>query len=209
MRTTFWDRVAGLYDLAEKSNGRAVRGMCAYVAQRVPEGDSFLECAAGTGAVSLAAAARAGRVLCTDLSQPMLDRAEAKARRLGVGNMEFLRRDLLSLPDGDGSFGVVTAANVLHLLPRPELAVGELWRVTRPGGQLILPTFLQGEAGAGFRLVIRAYRLMGFQFRHAFTRESYRAFFQGLGLPVEAFTVIGGRLPVGVAVLRKPEERNA
>lgn len=205
---TFWDRVAGLYDLAERANGTAVDGCAAAVAALVPEGASLLECAAGTGAVSLAAAGRAGRVLCTDLSQPMLDRARAKAAGLGRANIAFARRDLFHLPEGDGTFDVVCAANVLHLLDRPGDAVAELWRVTAPGGLLVLPTFLMGEAGPLFRALVACGRLLGFRQRQRFTLEGYRAFLAGLGLPPGSLCRIQGRLPVGLAVFPKPEIQN-
>lgn len=205
MDRTFWDRIAGLYDLAESANRRAVRGMAVAAAHRVPVGSYMLECAAGTGEISLAAAPFAGRVLCTDLSLSMLERAKQKAVRRGLSNIEFAQRDLLHLPDPDGSFGAVCAANVLHLLDAPEVAVAELWRVTAPGGILILPTFLMGEAGPVMRVLVSLYRLLGFRQKHLFTRQSYRTFFEGLDLPVSQLTVVQGRLPVGLAVLQKPK----
>ena len=59
--STFWDRVAWLYDLVERSN-RAVNSAAANrVAQLIPYGARVLDCAAGTGEFSLAAARQAGR----------------------------------------------------------------------------------------------------------------------------------------------------
>lgn len=205
MNRTFWDKIAGLYDLAESANRRAVRGMSRAAARHVPVGSYMLECAAGTGEISLAAAPFAEKVLCTDLSLPMLEQARRKAARQGLSNIEFAQRNLFHLPDRDGAFGAVCAANVLHLLDAPERAVAELWRVTAPGGVLILPTFLMGESGALMRGLISLYRLLGFRQKHLFTRQSYQAFLDGLGLPVCELTVIPGRLPVGMAVIQKPQ----
>lgn len=204
MSRTFWDNIAGLYDLAERTNGRAVRGMAAEVAHRLPENTDFLECAAGTGELSLAAAPFVRQVVCTDLSLPMLDRARRKAVRRGLTNIEFQQRDLFYLPDGDETYGAVCAGNVLHLLDRPDEAVAELWRVTAPGGVLLLPTFLTGESGPLMNILVALYRLLGFRQKHTFTRQSYRAFFESLGLPLAEVAVIPGRMPVGLAVLRKP-----
>lgn len=203
MKPTFWDRIAGLYDLAEQLNRGANSKAANQVAELVPSGASVLDCAAGTGAFSLAAAKRAGEVLCTDLSQPMLDRAAKNARKKGARNIRFALRDLTHLPEPDGSFDAVIAANVLHLLPDPEQAVRELWRVTRPGGRLILPTYLQGETNAGFRAVIRLYSLVGFRFESAFTMESYRAFLEGMGLGVVHIERVPGRVPEAIAVMEK------
>ena len=200
---SFWDRIAGVYDLAERTNGRANAETVRQVRELVPQWSSVLDCAAGTGEFSLAAAERAGAVMCTDLSQAMLDKAEAKAGRRGITNISFLVRDMNALPDGDGTYDVVIAANVLHLLPHPEAALGELWRVTVPGGRLILPTYLQGEATPFARLLIGLYQKMGFRYQKRFTLTTYRKFLRELGLPARVARV-PGQVPVGLAVCEKP-----
>lgn len=163
----------------------------------------MLDCAAGTGLFSLAAAERAGSVLCTDLSEAMLELAKRKARRRGLSNLCFARRDVTALPDPDGGFDAVIAANVLHLLPAPEQAVRELWRVTAPGGRLILPTYLQGKTGAAYGTMIRIYQGVGFHYEYAFTPVTYRMLLERLNLGRVAVEVIPGRLPIGLAVLQK------
>ncbi len=174
------------------------------VAELVPHRARVLDCAAGTGEFSLAAAERASAVLCTDLSEAMLRRARHKAQRRGLSNVDFARRDITALPDPDGAFDAVIAANVLHLLSRPEEAVRELWRVTAPGGRLILPTYLQGKVGAAYGALIKIYQGVGFHYEHAFTPETYRAFLKRLGLGRVTVEVIDGRVPEGIGVLDKP-----
>ena len=205
MGSRFWDRIAGFYDLAERTNKKANAEAVRRAASLTPVGAAVLDCAAGTGEFSLALAPRAGTVLCTDLSRPLLDRAKEKAQQRGLSNITFAVRDLTALPDPDGAFDVVVAANVLHLLPDPEQAAAELWRVTAPGGKLILPTYLQGEAGPGFKLLIALYKLLGFRPRYFFTVDSYAGFFRRCGLTAQV-TRVDGRLPVGFAVLSKPSE---
>lgn len=202
--STFWDRWARFYDLAERSNRAVNRAAAARVGSLVPPGARVLDCAAGTGEFSLAAAARAEAVLCTDLSLPMLDQARRKAKKRGLSNISFARRDVTALSDRDGSFDAVIAANVLHLLPEPEKAVRELWRVAAPGGRLILPTYLQGRAGAAYGAMIKIYQGVGFHYEHAFTPETYRQFLEGLELAPVAVEVIPGRVPEGIALLEKP-----
>ena len=201
--SNFWDRVAWLYDLVERSNRAVNAAAAARVAGLVPKGARVLDCAAGTGEFSLAAAERAETVLCTDLSLPMLDRARKKAKKRGLTNISFAQRDITALPDRDGSFDAVIAANVLHLLPQPERAVRELWRVTAPGGRLILPTYLQGRVGTAYGTMIKIYQGVGFHYEHAFTPETYRMLLEGLELSPVTVEVIPGRVPEGIAVLEK------
>ena len=201
--STFWDRVAWLYDLVERSNRAVNTAAAARTAQLVPAGARVLDCAAGTGEFSLAAAKRAGTVLCTDQSQAMLKQARKKAKKRGLTNITFSRRDVTALSDPDGSFDAVIAANVLHLLPQPEAAVRELWRVTAPGGRLILPTYLQGKAGTAYGAMIKIYQGVGFHYEHAFTPETYRMFLERLNLAPVTREVISGGVPEGIALLEK------
>ena len=199
----FLDRLAGLYAWVEITNSRVNSAAAVRVARLVPEGARVLDCAAGTGLFALAAARRADSVLCTDLSQAMLSRAEKKARKQGLSNICFAVRDLTALPEGNGSFDVVIAANVLHLLPEPETAVRELWRVTAPGGRLILPTYLQGKAEAAYGTMIKIYQGAGFHYEHAFTPGTYRTFLENLCLAPVELEVIPGHVPEGIALLEK------
>lgn len=204
MKKSFWDRYAKLYNMAESFNAKAYRGMIRTIIQRIPIGANVLECAAGTGVLTAAIAPRAGHILCTDYSLPMLEEAKARAKRLGISNIDFAQRDIFRLQDEDDSYDVVIAANVLHLLDNPQDAVKELCRVTRPGGLLILPTFLLDEAKWGFRQAIRLYTLLGFKAKHSFTRRSYQEMIDGCRLGKARYTLVQGRLCVGLAVLEKP-----
>ena len=204
MSKSFWDKIAGLYDLAEFTNARVNAAARKRVGELVPAGASVLDCAAGTGEFSLAAARRAGSVLCTDQSLPMLEKARKKAEKRGLANITFAQRDITALPDPDGAFDVVIAGNVLHLLNDPEPAVRELWRVTAPVGRLILPTYLQGKVGAAYGTMIKIYQGVGFHYEHAFTPETYREFLERLALAPVELEVVDGHVAEGIAVLEKP-----
>lgn len=201
--STFWDRVAGLYDLFEWSNRKVNTAAAARVGSLIPTGAKVLDCAAGTGQFSLAAAKNAASVLCTDQSEAMLARAQKKAAKRGFSNIGFAVRDLTALPDPDGSFDAVIAANVLHLLADPEPAVRELWRVTAPGGRLILPTYLQGKTGAAYGSMIKIYQGVGFHYEYAFTPETYQEFLERLRLAPARVEVIPGGVPEGIGILEK------
>lgn len=139
---SFWDNFAGFYDIIESFNGMAYKKMVNEVRRLITNGALTLDCAAGTGALSIAAAEHSSKVICTDMSKAMLNQAKKKCKRLGISNVEFSIRDINSLEDADCTYDVCIAGNVLHLLDDPYSAVKELSRVTKNGGILILPTFL-------------------------------------------------------------------
>ncbi len=197
---SFWDRAACFYDFSETFNARANRAMVQAAARWVSSGSRVLDCAAGTGALSLAAVKKAEAVLCTDLSPAMLAQAKRKAAAQGAGNITFAQRDLFAPPPPRPFDGVI-AGNVLHLLDEPERALASLLACLRPGGRLILPTYLQGEASPLFRVLLAAYQWVGFRPKRQFTDKSYRA----LLAPWRPtyYQLLPGPLPVGFAVITK------
>ena len=68
----------------------------------------------------------------------------ACSKHLGrkYGNVSFRQEDITDIKCEDESFDKVVAGNVIHLLPEPEKALNELLRVVRPGGKVIIPTYI-------------------------------------------------------------------
>lgn len=195
---TFWDKIAGLYDFAESFNPKPYRAMLAGIKAVVPEGANVLDCAAGTGELSIAAAEKAGRVLCTDMSLPMLEQARKKSAKKGIKNISFGERDIFSLPDEDNTYDVSMAGNVLHLLEEPEKAVRELCRVTKHGGRVIVPTFM-AKNNSPF---IKFYTLLGYRSFASYTMESYEKMLKACGCGRVKVTKLNGLLPVAFGVIK-------
>ena len=80
--------------------------------------------------------APSGRVLGVDLSEEMVALLSGDLERLGLGNASVRRMNAEALEVAAGSFDVALSSFVLHLLPHPETAAAELWRVLRPGGRV-------------------------------------------------------------------------
>ena len=133
-----WDRVAPLYDLAVNTlNRRVYDGTGTAVARLIRPGDTVLECACGTGAISAAIAPTCARVVATDYSEGMLKQARKKLARFPHVVVE--QADITDLHYADDSFDAVVAGNVIHLLPEPGDALKELKRVVRPGARSSCP----------------------------------------------------------------------
>lgn len=196
----FWDKIAGVYDIAEAFNGKVYRKMTRTVTGLTPEGARVLDCAAGTGELSAAAAVKAEYVICTNQSVRMLYKAKKKAAAKEIKNIRFEVRDIYSLQDEDESFDTVIAGNVLHLLPNPEKAVSELYRVTKKGGRLLLPTFVTGEKRL---LSIKLYKLIGFKPEKEYTANEYVNMLKNCKAGKVKAKVIYGKIPCCFAVIYK------
>lgn len=195
---TFWDKIAGLYDFAESLNPKSYRAMLEGIKAVVPEGAKVLDCAAGTGELSIAAAEKAGHVFCTDMSLPMLERARKKSAKKGIKNISFGERDIFSLPDEDNTYDVAIAGNVLHLLEEPEKAVRELCRVTKQGGRVIVPTFMAKNSSP----LIKIYTLLGYKAFASYTAESYEKMLKNCDCGRVKVTEINGLIPVAFGVIK-------
>ena len=176
----FWDNVAWVYDLfANFINRKANRALCEAVAQMIQPEDEALECACGTGLLSGVIATRCKSLIATDFSVNMLRRAERKYRNLP--NIRFEPCDIMQLPYPDERFDVVIAANVIHLLDEPEKALQELSRVCRPGGRIILPTYMNRSESGKMGGTSRAVKTAGADFKREFTPETCAGCFDKIG----------------------------
>jgi len=197
----FWDFCAPFYDIGAKANGRAYREMLRIVRELVPSGATVLEAAAGTGAISLAVADKASHVLCTDLSDNMLKKAQKKAAKHKASNVTIANRSIYDLGQPDNSYDVVVAAQVLNLLDEPEKAAAELRRVAK--SMVILPTpYIKNLRGSG-RINIRIFKLLGFSPKFEFDREQFAQFLPSIGFSDCTFIQIEGKVPMGIAVWTK------
>ncbi len=74
--------------------------------------------------------------VAADLSPVMLRRARAEADRRGLLWIDFVEADVEALPFEDRSFDLVVTYTGLHCFPDPLVAIAEMARVLRPGGEL-------------------------------------------------------------------------
>jgi len=110
----------------------------------VAPGSRVLDVCCGAGAAALPAARRVGpggRVIGVDLAERLLARARAKARALGLDNVQFVEGDMNRLETADGSMDVVVCAFGLYYAHDAPAALAGLWRAVRPGGTLAVTTW--------------------------------------------------------------------
>jgi demethylmenaquinone methyltransferase/2-methoxy-6-polyprenyl-1,4-benzoquinol methylase len=140
-----FDELAGRYDLLnDLLSAGQVRLWRRAVARAVAArpGERVLDLAAGTGTSTATFAAAGADCVACDFSLGMLRAGLNRVRDTPDGpRPAFVGGDALSLPFGDQVFDAVTISFGLRNVVRPEQAMAEMFRVTRPGGRLVICEF--------------------------------------------------------------------
>ena len=103
-------------------------------------GHRVLDVACGTGVVSVTAARTGATVTGLDLTPELLAIARENARIAGL-DISFHEGDAEQLPFEANSFDVVVSQYGHIFAPRPDIAIGELLRVLKPGGVIAFSTW--------------------------------------------------------------------
>lgn len=197
----FWNKISPVYDLFENVYNRKVyKGTGIKVSEFIDKNDSVLECACGTGAITEEIAKKCRQVLATDFAEGMLKRASKKCRK--YGNVSFRQEDITDIKCEDESFDKAVAGNVIHLLPEPGKALNELLRVVRPGGKVIIPTYINMTRDSS-EFAVKFIEKLGAEFKRQFDIDSYKKFFEDKGFKDVEFYVVDGRMPCAIAVITK------
>ena len=102
-----------------------------------PRGDErALDVGTGTGPLALALAPLVREVVGLDLVPEMLVHARRAAE--GMPNVTFVEGDVAHMPFEAESFDLVASSRTIHHVPWPGIAIAEMTRVARTGGQLLV-----------------------------------------------------------------------
>ena len=107
--------------------------------------ERWLDAACGPGIVCRALALRAGSVHGVDLTAAMIDVARREAAAAGLTNTTYEVGDATALAAAGESYDGALARFAIHHMPLPSRLVGELARIVRPGGTVVLADHLATE----------------------------------------------------------------
>jgi SAM-dependent methyltransferase len=103
----------------------------------IAQGDeSAVDVGTGAGALAFALAPIVREVVGVDRVPELLELARERATE--YTNVRFVEGDAEHLSFGDATFDLAGTLRTLHHVPRPELVLAELTRITRPGGRILV-----------------------------------------------------------------------
>lgn len=166
--------------------------------------DVVLDVACGPGLVACAFARAARHVTGIDLTPAMLERAREVAQEQSVTNVEWRCGDILPLPFVASTFSLVVSRFAFHHFPEPARVLGEMRRVCRPGGRVVVADLLASpdpvKAAAFHRMEIlrdpsHARALTLAELRDVFRAQGFEARESRYAIDVELEAVMARSFP--------------
>ncbi|TQK50937.1 methyltransferase family protein [Streptomyces sp. SLBN-118] len=138
-----WDEMSGLLERNAQFQGPLYEQATAWLGELVPAAGvrRILDIGSGPGVMTLlfAEAFPYAEVVAVDATEPLLERARARAERAGLGDRVRTRH--AELPDGIEELGeadLIWAGNSLHHIGDQRAALGGFARLLRPGGLIAI-----------------------------------------------------------------------
>lgn len=145
-----------------------------------------LDVATGAGHTALAVAPHVRSVIAIDLAPEMLARTRELAASRGLSNLRTAVMDVEALAFPDESFDMVTCRIAPHHFLEVELAVREIARVLRPGGQFGLEDSCSPPDPVLDRFINEVERLRDPTHVRLYTEAEWRAMLEAAGLRVRS-----------------------
>lgn len=128
---------------------------------KMKPGDTVVDLGSGAGNdafVARSVVGETGRVIGIDMTEPMLQKANANVQKLGFSNVEFRLGDIENIPIADNTADVVVSNCVMNLVPNKQKAFAETFRIMKPGGHFsISDIVLNGELPDNIRSAATMY----------------------------------------------------
>jgi SAM-dependent methyltransferase len=142
-----WDKASAYYETFWHDKLKPAQDLLLDMADLRP-GENVLDVASGTGLVSFQALTKLGengRVVGTDISEKMIEKASSLAANKKEYRVSFERMDAEDLKLKDGLFDVALCALGLMYMPNPQKALEEMHRVLKPGGRVVAAVWGQRD----------------------------------------------------------------
>jgi len=141
----FWDRTANNYDKEEKKDEQTYLSIIEKTRKYSKVSDVVLDYGCGTGLVSNEIAGNVKMVHAIDISSKMIEIAKNKAIGRKIQNIDYAYSTIFDDKYKKGSFNVILAFYVLHLLDDSQKVIQRMNELLKPGGLIISVTPCMGE----------------------------------------------------------------
>jgi ubiquinone/menaquinone biosynthesis C-methylase UbiE len=132
----YFDELAGKFG-RQYVPGRSWKGIAEALLKLMPP-MVIADLGAGEGTISQLMAQRAKRVIAVDNSEKMVEFGGELAKKHGIGNLEYRLGELEDVPIRTGTVDLAFLSQALHHAVHPEQALGEAWRILKPGGKIAI-----------------------------------------------------------------------
>jgi ubiquinone/menaquinone biosynthesis C-methylase UbiE/biotin operon repressor len=132
----YFDELAGKFG-RQYVPGRSWKGIAEALIRLMPP-MVIADLGAGEGTISQLMAERAKRVIAIDNSEKMVEFGSELAKKHGISNLEYRLGDLEDVPIKTGTVDLAFLSQALHHARHPERALGEAWRILKPGGRIAI-----------------------------------------------------------------------
>jgi SAM-dependent methyltransferase len=109
-------------------------------------GMKILDLGCGDGTTALPAARLGADVIGVDIAANLVEKGNARAKDAGLANVRFQEGDASDLSwIRDASFDLVVSMFGAMFAPKPSEVAGEMVRVTRPGGRIVMGNWIPND----------------------------------------------------------------
>lgn len=136
----FWNKVAVRYNKQPIADTESYSKKLETTQALMQPEMKVLEFGCGTGSTAIEHAPHVSQIEATDFSAEMIAIAREKAKDANIENISFSQSSVEEFKAEDGSFDMVLALNLIHLLPDRSAALSKIHSLLKPGGYFISST---------------------------------------------------------------------
>ena len=186
----FWQKTAKIYAPFMRSSAPVYKEICDCICEKLNRNMDVLELACGTGQLSIPLSSKVHLWEATDFSEAMITQAK---RHQYASQLHFSVQDATNLPYAPESFDAIVISNALHIMPFPEKAMKEIYRVLKPDAFLFAPTFVHGESTRA-RFQVKLMSLVGFKTYNKWNVQELVDFVETYGFHVTKQQIMGSKI---------------
>jgi 2-polyprenyl-3-methyl-5-hydroxy-6-metoxy-1,4-benzoquinol methylase len=142
---SFWDKTASKYDQLEQKDEQTYIDIIKRTKTHLKISDIVMDYGCGTGLISNEIAEDVKEIHAIDISSKMIEIAAKKAEERNIANINFAHSTIFDERYKKGSFDIILAFHVLHLLEDEHIVLQRMNELLKPGGLLISATPCVGE----------------------------------------------------------------